>query len=111
MTMFSIFPTRTALTMVTSAAVAGTTAALTNAIIETLENSFGGLKSKSSITDAILSAAENAVEDSKSDYLSELKYAKENSFLDGLDELNIDVEFQQTAEVSIAYIVLAKTRN
>lgn len=79
-----------------------------NAIIETLENSFGGLKKKSSITDAILSAAENAVEDSKSDYLSELKYAKENSFLDGLDELNIDVEFQQTAEVSIAYIVLQR---
>lgn len=79
-----------------------------NAIIETLENSFGELKNKSSITDAILSAAENAVEDSKSDYLSELKYAKENSFLDGLDELNIDVEFQQTAEVSIAYIVLQR---
>ena len=79
-----------------------------NAIIETLENSFGELKNKSSITDAILSAAQNAVEDSKADYLSELKYAKENSFLDGLDELNIDVEFQQTAETSIAYIVLQR---
>ena len=79
-----------------------------NAIIETLENSFGELKNKSSITDAILSAAQNAVEDSKADYLSELKYAKENSFLDGLDELNIDVEFQRTAESSIAYIVLQR---
>ena len=79
-----------------------------DAIIETLENSFGELKNKSSITDAILSAAQNAVEDSKADYLSELKYAKENSFLDGLDELNIDVELQQTAEVSIAYIVLQR---
>lgn len=78
------------------------------AIIETLENSFGELKSKSSITDAVISAAQNAVEDSKADYLSELKYAKENSFLDGLDELNIDVEFQQTAEVSIAYVVLQR---
>lgn len=79
-----------------------------DAIIETLENSFGELKSKNSITDAILSAAQNAVEDSKADYLSELKYAKENSFLDGLDELNIDVEFQQTAETSIAYTVLQR---
>ena len=78
------------------------------AIIETLENSFGELKSKSSITDAVISAAQNAVEDSKSDYLSELKYAKENSFLDGLDELNIDVEFQRTAETSIAYTVLQR---
>ena len=79
-----------------------------NAIIETLENSFGELKKKSGITDAILSAAQNVVEDSKADYLSELKYAKENSFLDGLDELNIDVGFQQTAETSIAYIVLQR---
>lgn len=79
-----------------------------DAIIETLENSFGELKKKSGITDAILSAAQNAVEDSKADYLSELKYAKENSFLDGLDELNIDVEFQQTAETSIAYTVLQR---
>ena len=78
------------------------------AIIETLENSFGELKSKNSITDAVISAAQNAVEDSKADYLSELKYAKENSFLDGLDELNIDVEFQQTAETSIAYMVLQR---
>lgn len=78
------------------------------AIIETLENSFGELKSKSSITDAVISAAQNAVDDSKADYLSELKYAKENSFLDGLDELNIDVEFQQTAETSIAYTVLQR---
>ena len=78
------------------------------AIIETLENSFGELKPKSSITDAVISAAQNAVEDSKADYLSELKYAKENSFLDGLDELNIDVEFQRTAETSIAYTVLQR---
>ena len=78
------------------------------AIIETLENSFGELKSKNSITDAVISAAQNAVEDSKADYLSELKYAKENSFLDGFDELNIDVEFQQTAETSIAYMVLQR---
>lgn len=78
------------------------------AIIETLENSFGELKAKSSITDAVISAAQNAVEDSKADYLSELKYAKENSFLDGFDELNIDVEFQQTAETSIAYMVLQR---
>ena len=78
------------------------------AIIETLENSFGELKAKSSITDAVISAAQNAACDSKADYLSELKYAKENSFLDGFDELNIDVEFQQTAETSIAYMVLQR---
>lgn len=76
------------------------------AIIETLENSFGELKSKDTITEAVISAAQNAVEDSKADYLQELKYEKQNSFLEDLDELNIEVEFQRTAETSIAYMVL-----
>ena len=60
-----------------------------SAIIETLENSFGELKSKDTITEAVISAAQNAVEDSKADYLQELKYEKQNSFLEGLDELKI----------------------
>lgn len=76
------------------------------AFIETLENSFGELKSKDTITEAVISAAQNAVEDSKADYLQELKYEKQNSFLEDLDELNIEVEFQRTAETSIAYMVL-----
>ncbi len=77
-----------------------------SAIIETLENSFGELKSKDTITEAVISAAQNAIEDSKADYLQELKYEKQNSFLEDLDELNIEVEFQRTAETSIAYMVL-----
>ena len=76
------------------------------AIIETLENSFGELKSKDTITEAVISAAQNATCDSKADYLQELKYEKQNSFLEDLDELNIEVEFQRTAETSIAYMVL-----
>lgn len=79
-----------------------------DAIIETLENTFGELSSKHSIVDAVISAAHNAVEDNKADYLSSLKYAKENSFLENLDELNIDVEFQQTAENSVAFMVLER---
>lgn len=78
------------------------------AIIETLENTFGELKSKDSITEAVISAAQNAVEDSKADYLSELKYEKQNSFLEDLDELNVEVEFQRTAETSIAYMVMQR---
>lgn len=79
-----------------------------DAIIETLENTFGELSSKHSVVDAVISAAHNAVEDNKADYLSSLKYAKENSFLEDLDELNIDVEFQQTAENSVAFMVLER---
>jgi hypothetical protein len=79
-----------------------------DAIIETLENTFGELKVNTTLTDAIICAAHNAVEDNKADYLAELKYAKENSFLADLDELNVDVEFQQTAEVSVAYMVMQR---
>ena len=75
------------------------------AIIETIENSFGELKSKDTITEAVISAAQNATCDSKADYLQELKYEKQNSFLKGLDELNIEVELQRTATEQIQSIV------
>ena len=77
-----------------------------DAIIETLENTFGELKVTTTLTDAIICAAHNAVEDNKADYLADLKYAKDDSFLADLDEFNIYVEFQQTAEASVAYMVM-----
>ena len=79
-----------------------------DAIIETLENTFGELKVTATLTDAIICAAHNAIEDNKADYLSDLKYVKEDSFLADLDDLNIDVEFQNTAEASVAYIVMQR---
>ena len=79
-----------------------------NAVIETLENTFGDLTDKATLEDAIINAAKIAVEDNKSDYLSELIYAKENSFLEDLDELNIDYEFQQIAETSVAFMIMQR---
>lgn len=79
-----------------------------DAIIETLENTFGELKVTTTLIDAIICAAHNAVEDNKADYLSDLKYAKDDSFLADLDDFNIDVEFQQTAEASVAYMVMQR---
>ena len=58
------------------------------AVIEALENSFGELADKTDLAAALLSAAKNAVEDNMPDYLTELKYYKENSFLEELDDLN-----------------------
>lgn len=45
-----------------------------------MENSFGELENKYSLTSALISAAKNAVEDNMQDYLQELHYYKENSF-------------------------------
>ena len=58
------------------------------AVIETLENSFGKLADQTGLAAALLSAAQNAVEDNMPDYLTELKSCRENSFLEELDDLN-----------------------
>ena len=78
------------------------------AVIEALENSFGELADKTDLAAALLSAAKNAVEDNMPDYLTELKYYKENSFLEELDDLNIEVEYRRTLENSIGYMLLAR---
>ena len=78
------------------------------AVTEALENSFGELEDKFALAAALLSAAKNAVEDNMPDYLTELKYYKENSFLEELDDLNIEVEYRRALENSIGFMLLAR---
>lgn len=78
------------------------------AVIEALENSFGDLEDKTDLAAALLSAAKNAAQDNMPDYLTELKYYKENSFLEELDDLNIEVEYRRMLENSIGYMLLAR---
>ena len=78
------------------------------AIMETLENSFGELESKESFPLALLSAAQNAVEDNMADYLTELRYYKEDSFLEELDDLNIEVQYRRVLTNSVGYMLLAR---
>ena len=78
------------------------------AVIETLENSFGELEDKTDLAAALLSAAKNAASDNMPDYLSELKYYKENSLLEELDDLNIEVEYRRMLENSIGFMLLAR---
>lgn len=77
-------------------------------VIESLENSFGELEDKADLASALLSAAQNAVEDNMQDYLAELKYYKESSFLEELDDLNIEVEYRRTLENSIGFMLLVR---
>lgn len=79
-----------------------------SAVVEALENSFGELEDKTDLAAALLSAAKNAVEDNMPDYLTELKYYKENSFLEELDDLNIEVEYRQVLQDSIGYMLLVR---
>ena len=57
-----------------------------DAVIETLESTFGVLEEKYSLEAAILSAAKNAIEDNIPDYARDLLYSAENSFLEGLSD-------------------------
>ena len=77
-------------------------------IIETLENSFGELEHKEDLGEALLSAAKNAVEDNMPDYFSELKTLTEGSFLEELDELNLEVEYRRAVQNSIGYMLLVR---
>lgn len=78
------------------------------AIIETLGNSFGELEDTSDLAAALLSAAKNAVEDNLPDYLDRLKYYKENSSLEELDDQNIEVHYRRAVEASVGYMLLAR---
>lgn len=78
------------------------------AVINTLEKSFGKLKCATTDIDAIICAANNAVNDRKNEYLRDLKYVKGNSFLSGLDNVNLDVRFRQTAAASVAYMIMQR---
>lgn len=61
----------------------------TDDVIETLESTFGELDNKVTLGEAVMSAAQNAAEDNLPDYLNDLIYASEDSFLEGLDETMI----------------------
>jgi len=77
-------------------------------VVETLENTFGELEEKQDMADAIFSAVRNAVEDNFPDYLSDLMGCLENSFLEELDELNVEVSFREALKSSISYMVLVR---
>lgn len=77
-------------------------------IIEAMENSFGELEQKDDLGAALLSAANNAVEDNIHDYLSELSHLTEGSFLEELDEYNVEVMYRRALQTSIGYMLVAR---
>lgn len=77
-------------------------------IIETLENSFGELEDKSDLAAALISAANNAVQDNMPDYLTELHHYTQGSFLEELDDFNVEVLFRTALHNSIAYMLLSR---
>ena len=79
-----------------------------NRVTDALENSFGELDNRLSIAPALLSAAKNAVEDNMADYLQELFRYKDGSFLEELDDQNLEVRYRTLLTNSVGYMLLTR---
>ena len=77
-------------------------------VIETLEATFGNLAEKENLADAVRSACHNAVADNITDYLQDLRDCREDSLLEELDDLSLEVFYRDALEVSVAYMLLTR---
>ncbi len=77
-------------------------------VIETLENTFGYLEDKETLATAIMSAAANAVEDNIPDYVGDLLYTVENSFLEELSEDMIAAMYRKVVRNSVAFMMMSR---
>ncbi len=76
-------------------------------VMERLADRFGGTEG-GDLADFLMQTAENAVEDNLPDYLAQLKDCTENSFLEELDDYNIEVIYKRLAVNSVAYMLLSR---
>ncbi len=76
-------------------------------VMERLREVFGA-EGGNDLGDLLMDAAAKSVEDTYGDYLTDLIYEKEDSFLEELDDLNIEVTFRDTLRASVQYAVLTR---
>ena len=77
------------------------------AVIERLSDRFGDIEG-SDLASALMETAKNAVEDHLPDYLAELKNWRTDSFLEELDDLNLEVSYRRLAENSVAFMLFTR---
>lgn len=77
------------------------------AVIERLSDRFGDVES-TDLASVLMETAKNAVEDNLQDYMPQLKSCTKNSFLEELDEYNIEVIYRQLAVNSVAYMLMSR---
>ena len=75
---------------------------------ESLQDSFGEVELTADFPHFIMEIAKNADEDNFSDYLSNLQSVKGDSFLEELDDLNLEVWLKDTLRSSVAYMALVR---
>ena len=76
-------------------------------VMERLREVFGA-EGGNDLGALLMDAAAKSVEGTYGDYLTDLIYEKEDSFLEELDDLNIEVTFRDTLRASVQYAVLTR---
>ena len=77
------------------------------AVIERLSDRFGGAEN-GGLAEVLMETAKNAVEDNLQDYTAQLKSCVKDSFLEELDDFNIEVMYRELATNSVAYMLMAR---
>ena len=78
------------------------------AVISRLEKTYGDTDRKAGFVGRIREIAGRIAEDCYKELASDMEYLKEGSFLEELDELNVEVRIRETLADSIAYTVLKR---
>ena len=77
------------------------------AVIERLSDRFGDLEVRD-LGEALMQTAQNAVEDNLPDYLAQLKDCTKDSFLEELDDFNVEVMYKRLAVNSVAFMLMSR---
>lgn len=77
------------------------------AVMERLSDRFGDVES-TDLASALMKTAKNAVEDNLQDYFSQLKDCTKDSFLEELDDFNIEVVYRRLAANSVAFMLISR---
>ena len=77
------------------------------AVMERLSDRFGEVESDS-LAEVLMETARNAVEDNLQDYTAQLKDCIKDSFLEGLDDFNIEVMYRELAANSVAFMLMTR---
>lgn len=77
------------------------------AVMERLSDRFGDVES-TDLASALMETAKNAVEDNLQDYYSQLRDCTKDSFLEELDDFNIEVIYRRLAENSVAFMLISR---
>lgn len=78
------------------------------AVRETLANAFGVTGEAKGLAETILEAADHAAEDNVADYMQDILSSREGSFLEELDEYNVEVEVRRLLSASISYMLMVR---